>query len=50
LLTADQVDTLRRDAASARAAVRAADAARLMAAAALSRPFLPVLRKLYLRK
>ncbi len=50
LLTAAQLDALRGDADNARAKARAADAARLTAAAARSRPFLPLLRKLYLRK
>ena len=49
LLTADQVETLRQDADRARATARAADAARLTAAAARCQPFLPLLRKLYLR-
>jgi len=50
LLDLAQVETLRRKADSARAEARAADAARLTAAASRSRPFLPLLRKLYLRK
>lgn len=49
VLTADQVETLRQDATTARTSARAEDAARLVKAARKSRPLIPLLSKLYLR-